>query len=175
MPWYFAYGSNMETATLRGRRGVKWDRAVAVRVCGWRVVFDKPPVGPLPHAFANLVADADAESFGVAFEVSVAALARIEISEGVPIGNYRPVLVPVEPLAPIRDPPRQAFSLTSDRRDPSRRPSTRYMAIVVAGAREYGLPEAWVARLRAVPSEPEHPVAAAARRLFDVALRRWRA
>lgn len=175
MPWYFAYGSNMQAATLRGRRGVAWRRAVAARVRGWRVVFDKPPIVPLPHAFANLVPDAAAESFGVAFEVGAADLARIEVTEGVPIGNYRPVVVPVEPLAPIPDPPRQAFSLTSERRDPSRRPSARYMAIVIAGACEHGLPPAWVARLRAVRCEPEHPLAAAVRHVFDAALRRWRA
>jgi hypothetical protein len=41
--WYFAYGSNMESGTLRGRRGIPFRRAVAARAPGWRVVFDKPP------------------------------------------------------------------------------------------------------------------------------------
>jgi hypothetical protein len=29
--WYFAYGSNMQSDTLRGRRGVPFRRALAVR------------------------------------------------------------------------------------------------------------------------------------------------
>ena len=43
--WYFAYGSNMQSATLRGRRGIAYRRALPARVSGWRVVFDKPPRG----------------------------------------------------------------------------------------------------------------------------------
>jgi len=173
VPWYFAYGSNMQTATLRGRRGVAWTRAVAARTRGWRVVFDKPPLVPIPHAFANLVPDPEAESFGVAFEVSAADLAHIELTEGVFVGNYSPVLVPVEPLAPLTGFPREAFSLSSEHRDARRRPSSRYMRIVIEGALEHGLPDAWIETLRAVPCEPEHPTAAALRSLVDRALR-WR-
>ena len=35
--WYFAYGSNMQSATLRGRRGIAYRRALPARVPGWRV------------------------------------------------------------------------------------------------------------------------------------------
>ena len=171
MPWYFAYGSNMQPATLRGRRGVAWTRAVAARVRGWRVVFDKPPLVPMPHAFANLVPDGGAESFGVAFEVRVEDLAHIELTEGVLVGNYAPVVVPVEPLAPVDGFPGEAFSLTSDRRDPSLAPSTRYMAMVIEGALEHGLPAPWVAMLRAVRCEPEHPAVQAMRAVIDEAMR----
>ena len=38
--WYFAYGSNMQGATLRGRRGIAWSRAVPARVANWRFVCD---------------------------------------------------------------------------------------------------------------------------------------
>jgi gamma-glutamylcyclotransferase len=172
--WYFAYGSNMQSDTLRGRRGVVFARAVAARVPGWRVVFDKPPLFPIGEAFANIVPDPGAVALGVAFLVGDDDLAHIERSEGVPIGNYRRVEVTVETLAPCDDDPRVAVSLASDRRDPSLRPSTRYMELLVAGAIEHGLPAEYVESLRAVPAVPPSAVARALRPLVDVVMRRSR-
>ena len=169
--WYFAYGSNMQSATLRGRRGVTARRAVAVRAPGWRVVFDKPPLISIGEAFANLVPEASAVALGVAFEVSEGDHAHIEFSEGVLIGNYRRVELAVEPVTPCPEPPAVAVSLSSDRRDATLRPSDRYMGLVVAGALEHGLPAEYVARLRAVPVGESTTVARAARPLLDAALR----
>jgi len=45
--WYFAYGSNMQAATFRGRRGIEPLRALAARLPGWRLVLDKPPLVPV--------------------------------------------------------------------------------------------------------------------------------
>ncbi len=170
--WYFAYGSNMQSDTLRGRRGIAFRRAVAVRAAGWRVVFDKPPLVPIGEAFANVVPDAGAAALGVAFEVGDDDLAHIELSEGVLLGNYRRVELAVEPLAPCADPPRRAVSLASERRDASLRPSTRYLALVVAGALEHGLPADYVAALRAVPAVEPTAAARALRPVLDAMLRR---
>jgi len=170
--WYFAYGSNMQSDTLRGRRGIGYQRAIAVRAPGWRVVFDKPPLFPIGEAFANIVAEPGAVALGVAFEVSADELAHIELSEGVKLGNYHRVLLDVEPLEPVADAPRTAVSLASDRRDPTLRPSTRYMALVVAGAHEHGLPAEYVEALRAIPANEPTETALAFRALLDVVLRR---
>src|SRR5262249_2700141 len=132
--WYFAYGSNMQSETLCGRRGVPFSRAVAVRVPGWRVVFDKPPLFPIGEGLANVVQEPGAVAVGVAFEVTGDDLVQIERSEGVMLGNYRRVEFPVEALTDCEGAPRVATSLSSDRRDPSLLPSTRYMALVIAGA-----------------------------------------
>lgn len=172
MIWYFAYGSNMQRDTFCGRRGVVCQRAVPVRVPGWRVVFDKPPLLPIGESFANLVPDPDAEALGVAYAIGPDDLAHVELTEGVAIGNYRRVRVPVEPLAAVADPPGEATSLSSDRRDPSLRPSERYMGLVIAGALEHGLPDAWLAFLRAVPAGPESLLASTTRPLVDAFLRR---
>jgi AIG2-like family len=172
--WYFAYGSNMESGTLRGRRGIAFARAVAVRVPGWRVVFDKPPLFPIGEAFANIVADPQAVALGVAFEVSTDDLAHIALSEGVPIGNYRRVELAVEPLVACPDAPLTAVSLASERRDASLRPSTLYMELVITGALEHGLPAAYVAALRAVPAVEPSAAARALRPLVDAAMRRLR-
>ncbi|MCW5893166.1 MAG: gamma-glutamylcyclotransferase [bacterium] len=172
MIWYFAYGSNMQRETFCGRRGIVCERAVPVRVPGWRVVFDKPPLLPIGEAFANLVPDPAATAIGVAYAVSADDLAHIELTEGVAIGNYRRVTIPVEPLAAVSDGPCEAASLSSDRRDGSLRPSTRYMGLIIAGALEHGLPEPWLAFLRGVPTGAESALASATRPLLDAFMRR---
>jgi hypothetical protein len=201
--WYFAYGSNMQSATLRGRRGVDYRRAVPVKARGWRLVFDKPPLLPAAGAVANIVPEAGAETPGVAFEIAEDDLAHVELTEGVLIGNYARVDVDVEWLEPRQprggqeggqarggdpapgDHPRRrldvpapaiwrAVSLSSGRRDPSLRPSERYMALVIAGAIEHGLPAAHVAFLRGVPAAADSPEAQAVRSLIDDALKRRR-
>ena len=169
--WYFAYGSNMQSGTLRTRRGVTVHRAVAVRAPGWRVVFDKPPLISIGEAFANLIPDTEAVAHGVAFEVSDDDHTHIEFSEGVLIGNYRRIELAVEPLAPCDDPPALAASLTSERRDAALLPSARYMGLVIEGAGEHGLPDDYVAWLRSVPVGESSAVARAFRPLADSLMR----
>jgi len=173
--WYFAYGSNMQSATLRGRRGVAYRRAVAVTARGWRLVFDKPPLVPGAGAAANIVPDNDAETPGVVFEIGEEDLAHIELTEGVLIGNYDRVEVSVAPLDEAGGLPFSAFSafsLSSARQDPLALPSTRYMALVIAGAVEHGLPANHVALLRSISTAAESPEAHALWALIDDAL--WR-
>jgi hypothetical protein len=170
--WYFAYGSNMQSATLSGRRGVRFRRAVPARAPGWRLVFDKPPLVPMGHATGNILPEPGAETLGVVFEIGAEDLAHIELTEGVLIGNYRRVEVEIAPLAPVPSAPAQAFSLSSDRRDPSLRPSVRYMTLVIAGAVEHGLPAGHVEMLRRVPVVEESAEALVLWSFVDEALRR---
>lgn len=162
----------MQTATLRGRRGVDYRRALPVRAPGWRLVFDKPPLIPQSSAAANMVVDSDAEVLGVAFEITADELAHIELTEGVLIGNYRRIEVRLEPLHEGAAAPTRAFSLASDHRDPSLRPSTRYMRLVIDGALEHGLPPEYVTFLRSVAVEAESPEILALQPFIDEALRR---
>ena len=169
--WYFAYGSNMQTATLRGRRGIAYRSALPARVGGWRVVFDKPPLVPIGEGFANLLPDPDADALGVLFELERADLDHLELTEGVPIGNYARVTVTAAPLDTNPN-PLTAVTFSSDRRDPSLLPSTRYMALLVEGAVEHGLPAEYVEFLRAVPARPDTEAARAWAPLVEQALRR---
>lgn len=170
--WYLAYGSNMQSETLRGRRGVAYRRAVPVVAAGWRLVFDKPSLFGTAHSFANVVPDVAAEVLGVAFEMTAEDLAHVEHSEGVAVGNYRSIEVVVRPIDTTLADPRRAVTLASDRRDSDRRPSTRYLDLVIAGATEHGLPEAWIARLRGEPAEPESDEAARLRPLLAGLMKR---
>lgn len=170
--WYFAYGSNMQSATFRGRRGIPYRRALAARVPGWRLVFDKPGLLQEGHGYANIVPDAAASVLGVLYEITAADLAHVELTEGVMIGNYRRVRVATEPLIAMTDPPVTACSLASDRHDPSRRPSTRYLARLIEGALEHGLPPEYVAYLRTVPAVAPSPETERMQTLIDEFLRR---
>ena len=160
----------MQTATLRGRRGIDFHRALPGRACGWRLVLDKPGLIPTGGSFANIIPDADAEVWGVLYQIGQADLGHIDLTEGVLIGNYQRIEVPVQPIGSA--PPRDAFTLTSERRAPGSLPSTRYMGLLIAGAEEHGLPADWVAYLQSIPAQSETPEAAQVRSFIDDALRR---
>ena len=120
------------------------------------------------ESFANLVPEAGAEAYGVLFELDADDLAHVELTEGVLIGNYRRVDVVVEPLgggAVVT-----AATMVADARDPSLAPSERYRALLVAGAREHGLPAAWIAFLEGLPARPESEEAARLRPVLDAAM-----
>ena len=169
--WYFAYGSNMQSATLRGRRGIHFQHAVAGRVSGWRLVLDKPPLVSIGQSFANIVPAPGGEVMGVLYDITEADMEHLDVSEGVLLGNYQRVEVAVSLLP---EPHRcvAAFTLTSDKRDPTLQPSTRYMDLLIAGALEHGLPGEYVEFLRQIPARPESPEAARLRPLIDQVLRR---
>jgi len=167
--WYFAYGSNMQAATLRSRRGVAWAQALPARVANWRFVCDKPPLVPsMAESYANLVPEPGADAFGVLFELDAEDLAHVELTEGVLIGNYRRIDVVAEPLAGAAAV--TAATLVTDARDPSLVPSERYRALLVEGAREHGLPPAWIAFLEGLPARPESAEAALLRPVIDAAM-----
>jgi gamma-glutamylcyclotransferase len=169
--WYFAYGSNMQSATLRGRRGIDYRRALPARLPGWRLVIDKPLLFSGAGSAANIVPDDSTEVIGVLFEITSADLDHVDFTEGVLIGNYRRVSVQAHPLRPDT-PPLTAFTLASDRRDPRAKPTTRYMSLLIEGALEHGLPEDYVEFLRSIPAIVESDEAAEMRALIDGALKR---
>lgn len=162
----------MQRATLGGRRGVSWRRAAPARLPGWRLCFDKPGLLGLGEAYATIVPDPRAATYGVAFEITTDDLAHIEWTEGVPLGNYRRVAVRVTALGSRERLP--AVTLASAHRRPGTRPTTRYMELVIAGAIEHGLPAAHVARLRRVPTREEGPALQLLRPVLDAFLRRRR-
>ena len=170
MVCYFAYGSNMQSATLRGRRGIHFHHAQPARVHGWRLVLDKPGIIPTSGSFANIIEEPDAVVWGVLYRIDEVDIEHIDLTEGVLIGNYERIEVPVWPDG--SDAPLTAFTLTSGRREPGSRPTTRYLDLLIAGSEEHGLPAHWVAYLRTIPAQPETPEALQARAFIDEALRR---
>jgi 2-hydroxychromene-2-carboxylate isomerase len=145
--WYFAYGSNMTRETFEGRRGL---RPLAVRwgwVAGHRLCFDIP-VGPGERGVANLAADPDARVCGVLYLLRPEDAERLDRSEGVHVGFYRRILVTaVASDGETLD----AFAYESSFRNADRKPSPRYIGLLLAGAREQSLPADWVRHLEGLP------------------------
>ena len=170
--WYFAYGSNMQLGTFAGRRGITPARALAARVRDWRLVLDKRPLVPIGASFANLRREPGTETYGVAYEITPDDLAHVDLTEGVLIGNYARVEVPIEPLvAPADgDAPTSAFTLVSDLVAEDLMPSEHYMALLIEGAETHGLPAEWIAMLRAIPTCASKPEVLAARKFVDAGL-----
>src|SRR5262249_28197955 len=81
--WYFAYGSNMQAATFRGRRGITPIRALPGRAPGWQLVLDKPGVVLARCGVASIVPAPGDEVLGVLYELAPADLAQVDLSEGV--------------------------------------------------------------------------------------------
>jgi cation transport regulator ChaC len=140
--WYFGYGSNVGRATFLERRGME---PLAVRrglLEDWELCFDLP-VGPGERAVANLRARRGARVWGVLWQIDARDAARLDRSEGVHFGVYRRLAVRVRGDDEWVD----AFTYLSDLRRPGRKPSARYVGLLLAGAREHGLPAEWLERL----------------------------
>jgi hypothetical protein len=174
----------MDSATLRGRRGIEWSHAVPARARGWRLVVDKPSLLGTAEGMASIVADPAAEVWGVLYDISAEDYEHLELTEGVRIDHYRTTEILVEPLADAavhangHDPligegaPVVAVTVTSDERDSALRPTTRYMGILVSGAEEHGLPSSWIALLRAIEAVEETAEHADLRPYFDRAMKK---
>jgi gamma-glutamylcyclotransferase len=172
--FYFAYGSNMQRATFAGRRGICPVSAAAARVTGWELVLDKPPLVPMRQSFANVVPAPGAVVYGVLYELTAEDYAHVELTEAVPLGNYRSVEVEACALA-APGTIRLARTLTSDRRAADLAPSTRYLGLMIEGAREHALPAEWIERLRAIRAVEESAEDVDLRRRLDGLLRAARA
>ncbi len=154
--WYFAYGSNMSSAIFIARRAMRPSTATWGCLEGYRLCFDLP-VGPGERGVANIVAENGARTCGVLYRITPEEGERLDRSEGVQGGLYRRVAVVVTAAGPERV---AAFTYQSPYESPGRRPSPRYMGLLLEGAREHGLPAEYVAFLRtfelACDERPEH-------------------
>ena len=115
---------------------------------GWledyRLLFDLP-VGPGERGVANVEPATGVRTHGVLYLLTPADFDRLDWTEGVNLGLYTrlPVTVAVgdgEPLA--------AFTYRSSRSSPGRKPSPRYMRLLLDGAAEHGLPPEYVQLLQ---------------------------
>ena len=143
--WYFAYGSNLDPGTFLGRRRMRPSDTRRARLDGYRLVFDLA-VGKGERAVANLAPESGARVHGVAYAISRMGAVWLDRTEGVP-RSYRRVEVP---LIDDEDALLEGFTYVSERRRPGRKPSERYMNLMLRGARHHGLPDEYVRWLRSI-------------------------
>lgn len=145
--WYFGYGSNMCRETFLGRRQMRPLAIRTGRLDGHRLAFDLA-IGDGERGVGNVVPDATAHVWGVLYQLTPGEFDRLDRTEGVPRGAYDRVSIEVVTSDGARV---AAFTYRSRRRRAGRKPSARYMGLLLAGAREYALPEVYVRYLRGVP------------------------
>jgi cation transport regulator ChaC len=145
--WYFAYGSNLDPGTFLGRRRMRPLRAEVSRLDDWALCFDLP-VGPGERGVGNVRPRPGERVWGVAYELEASQASRLDLSEGVHRGAYQRACVRLETS---RGESLAAFTYHSSRGLPGRKPSRRYLGLLLAGARHHGLPADWMAALRALP------------------------
>ena len=153
--WYFAYGSNLCRATFIERRGMSPLEIRRGRLCGYRLAFDLP-VGPGERGVANLVADPSAVTWGACYLLDPTACQYLDRTEGVHAGYYRRVDVHVV----TDDGTLPAFAYQGARAVAGRKPSARYLGLLLEGAREHALPEDWIRYLEALELAVDERLAA---------------
>ena len=138
--WYFAYGSNMHRAIFCDRRRM---RPLTAR-WGWlenyRLCFNLP-VGSGERGVANVEPEEGARTCGVLYLLTPEEFDRLDRTEGVHLGVYRRIPVEVVTEGEERV---SAFTYQSPLTRPSRKPSARYMRLLVEGAEQHGLPVEYV-------------------------------
>lgn len=143
--WYFAYGSNLHDAIFRERRGMTVHAIHRGRLDGFRLRFNLP-VGPGERGVANLEPAPGAHVWGALYLVGTTDCERLDRTEGVHFGAYTRLLVDVERNDGARC---AAFTYCSSRSVADRKPSARYLGLILEGARQRGLPDEYVRWLEA--------------------------
>jgi len=144
--WYFAYGSNLCRATFIERRGMSPIEIRRARLDGYRLTFDLP-VGRGERGVANLVADPSAITWGACYLLDPEACLHLDRTEGVHAGYYRRLDISVTTDDGTRLP---AFAYQGAMTVAGRKPSARYLGLLLDGAREHALPEDWIRYLEAL-------------------------
>ena len=140
--WYFAYGSNMSPGTFLERRGMRPLDTRCACIDGYRLCFDIP-VGPGERGVANLLIEAGWVTHGVAYLLTASDGVRLDRTEGVP-RLYQRHAVDVGFAGGAAE---RGFTYRSTISVPTRKPSARYLGLLLDGARTHGLPGPYVTYL----------------------------
>jgi gamma-glutamylcyclotransferase len=138
--WYFGYGSNMNRAIFEERRRMQ---PLETRL-GWlddyRLRFNIP-IGSGERAVANLEPEPGARTYGVLYLLTCEDCDRLDRTEGVHFGIYRRTAIEVVADGGER---LHAFTYCSSTTREGRKPSARYLELLVEGARAHCLPDEYV-------------------------------
>jgi hypothetical protein len=142
--WYLAFGSNMNRGIFEDRRGMRPIHAQPALLENYRLRFNLA-IGPGERGVANLESEAGARTWGVLYLITIEQSEHLDLTEGVPRGGYRRI-----PVSAIVDGGEQiaAFAYQSDRISLGRKPSSRYIGLLIEGAVQHGLPPGYLRYLR---------------------------
>jgi cation transport regulator ChaC len=133
--WYFGYGSNMCPTIFLERRKMSPVETGWGWLNDYRLCFNIP-VGPGERGVANLEREERERTCGVLYLLRPEDCERLDRSEGVHVGLYR--RLPVE--IAVGEQQVAAFTYGSTLTQAGRKPSPRYIGLLLNGARHHGLP-----------------------------------
>eukprot|EP00873_Tetraselmis_striata_P022471 jgi/Tetstr1/442735/TSEL_030824.t1 len=151
--YYFAYGSNLNSEVLEGRRGIKPMDMRPGLVQDYRLAFNMPGMPGVEPSFASVEPAQGCEVHGAVFTLDWQGWLRVCQSEGVPFGyGVEPVAVSLYTGDTI-----EALTLRTSPsirvpREKETRPSARYFALIYHGAMERGLRAEWQQELQRMVS-----------------------
>jgi cation transport regulator ChaC len=145
--WYFAYGSNMHDSAFRERRHMRPMEWRVGCLKGYRLRFNLDGTPRGRAAPANLCPDPHTEVWGVLYRITQLDMLRLNLTEGVPGGAYRPTWVNV---LDSEGSTIHAMTYVAPGNPTDGRPSLRYISLLREGARAHGLPLAWLKVLDSV-------------------------
>jgi AIG2-like family len=151
---HFAYGSNMHRAVMRKHAPLA-EPLGAARLAGYRFVITA-------DGYASIAPARGAAVHGVLWRLTPRDRITLDLWENIAGGLYRAAIVPVR--AGGRHLP--ALVYLARPRNPGE-PKARYMEIVIAAARAWHLPVAYIDSLRRWL--PKHPTGSGPRKLGDFA------
>lgn len=146
--WYFAYGSNMCSSVFLERRGIRPLKTAVATIPGYILCFEVPGVPYLEPAQGSIrryrspKAHDSLDVIGVAYLITSKDMSRIRATEGGGIA-YKEVLLEAMLLDEAHDMERAIQVRTLISRTPSspeRRPTIRYLNLLIRGAEENHLP-----------------------------------
>ena len=143
----FAYGSNMPAARLRER--CPSARAIGIaELPGHELRWHKRSRDG--SGKCDIVASDAISVFGVLYEIAAQEKRALDRAEGLGAGYEE---VAIEVLCGGSPITAKAYRATDT--DPALRPYTWYRALVIAGAREHGLPASYIVGLESVPADED--------------------
>lgn len=145
----FAYGSNMPAARLRAR--CPSARAIGIaELPGHELRWHK--VSRDRSGKCDIVASDSpgASVFGVLYEIASGEKAALDSAEGLGAGYEEIEIEVISGGSPVTA---KAYQATNT--DSALRPYTWYRALVIAGAKEHGLPASYIAGLESAPADED--------------------
>jgi gamma-glutamylcyclotransferase len=134
----------MNRGIFENRRGMHPVQARPAVLENYRIRFNLP-IGRGERGVANLESWEGARVWGVLYLITTYEAEHLDRTEGVPLGGYRriQVRVSVDGAEEI-----ETFTYQSDKISPRRKPSPRYIALLIEGAVQHGLPPDYIDYLR---------------------------
>jgi gamma-glutamylcyclotransferase len=148
--WVFAYGSNMWSARLRDYSVTPEEPGQAAVLEGYHLLFNK---WSKKHQSgkANVEPNAAAAVWGVLYSIPDNELEMLDKGEGA--GYTRAIMVVASPAGHVVK--AWIYHATPNSVRPGARPFTWYRDLLILGAKEHGLPAAYIAQLEAIDAIPD--------------------